>query len=81
MVLSQTQDQIMIVPDDYIYLFTQYTQYLPTMTQLIHSAVVRKIFSKPVGKNVLAVASQQNPDVHGNGCEKTESSKDQLIIQ
>lgn len=71
--LSQTQDQIKIVPNDYnIYLH---------MTQLIHSEVIRKIVSKPVGKNVLVVASQQNPDVHGNGCEKTESSKDQLIIQ
>lgn len=71
--MSQAQDQIKIVPDDYnIYL---------QMTQLIHSAVVRTIFSKPVGKNVLVVASQQNPDIHGNDFEKTESSKDQLIIQ
>lgn len=73
MVFSQTQDQIRIVPDDYnIYLH---------MTQLIHSAVVRKIVSKPIGNNGLVMASQQNPDVHGNDCEKTESSKDQLIIQ
>lgn len=71
--MSQTQDQIKIVPDDYnIYLH---------MTQVIHSEVLRKIVSKPVVKNVLVVASQQNPDVHGNDCEKTESSKDQLIIQ